>query len=112
MSWYNGRIDRRLILSLEIKRASQLGLGARLGVGKDAIKRMTKPAVQAGLVHVWYCRFIPCLSLTNEGKQYANELRQSLTPVELERLLTPRKGNKRATRKATKPNSLGNSLGL
>jgi DNA-binding MarR family transcriptional regulator len=111
MSYYDGRIDGRLILSLEIKRASQLGLAGRLGLGKDAVKRMTKPAVEMGLVHVWYCRFIPMLSLTPLGRERAVELRSTLSPLEIEKLLTPRKGKRGAAPKA-KPSALSDSLGL
>lgn len=111
MSYYYGRIDERLILSLEIKRGSQLGLAGRLGLGKDAIKRMTKPAVELGLVHVWYCRFIPMLSLTPLGRERAAEIRATLSPAEIDKLLTPRKGNKRGATKV-KPSALGDSLGL
>ena len=109
-AWYSGRIDPRLVLTLEIKRATQWGLCERLGLSVRAIQYKVRAANLAGLVRIWYCGLMPCYSLTNEGKQYAAQLRATLTASELEKLLIPR--NKRAPNKPNKPNSLGNSLGL
>ena len=113
MGYYSGKIDSRVILSLSVKRASQLGLGARLGLGRDAIFRMIKPACELGLVKVWRCGRIPCYSLTNEGKAYASQLARELGKNEVQRLLTPKPSKgKRAPIRKLEGKNLADSLGL
>jgi len=110
--WYSGRIDRRVLLALADSGASMHNLCARVGINERHARGLVTGLVIAGFAYRWTAGKITIVNLTSKGKRYASELRQSLTPNELERLLTPRKGNKRAATKPNKPNSLGNSLGL
>ena len=103
-------MDKRVLIVLSIKGSSMYNLAGRLGYSVRHTERLVKALELAGFVGRWKGGIISIVGLTDTGKQYASELRQTLTPVELERLLTPR--NKRAPNKPNKPNSLGNSLGL
>ena len=104
------RVEQRALVVLSGKGASMYNLAGCLGYSVRHTERLVKSLELAGLVGRWKGGLISIVGLTDNGKRYTKELRQALTPNELEQLLKPR--NKRAARKTNKPNSLGNSLGL
>ena len=111
--WYKRAIDGRVMLALRVKRASMRNLSLRLGLSEQHVRDMVKPGKDAGLIRVWYCGRIPCLSLTDKGKQYAEQLTRELGANEVERLLTPKPSKgKRAPIRKLEGKNLADSLGL